>query len=81
MALQEVTSAFLRRFRPSPATSCPAWNQQCRRYATEITQETSDLEQTEFVDGSSSKRAFDPAATARRRNRRLPSSRYQFRDP
>lgn len=83
MALQEVTTSFLRRFRPTASSSCHAWSQQCRRYASsDGTSQGSELEQTPFVQGNDSAsasekalKAFNPAATARKRNRRLPPGR------
>ncbi|KAK3686301.1 54S ribosomal protein L7, mitochondrial [Vermiconidia calcicola] len=83
MALQEVTQSFLRRFRPSHASLNRAWTTQCRHYASaEPSQEMQDLEQSEFLENENvSDKPFDPIAKASKRQRRLPSSRYQFRPP
>lgn len=78
MALSEVTSAFLRRFTPTPGRLQQAWGAQCQRYAsTQAVQETQELEATSFEarpTGDSIKR-FDPAGVARKRQTKLPRSR------
>ncbi|KAK5166062.1 54S ribosomal protein L7, mitochondrial [Saxophila tyrrhenica] len=83
MALQEVTKAFLRRCQASRKPVNLAWTQQCRRYAsTGSSQETQSMETTDFLqDETVSEREFDPVAKARKREKQLPSSRYQFRPP
>ncbi|KAK5129788.1 hypothetical protein LTR08_002808 [Meristemomyces frigidus] len=85
MALHDVTAAFLRRFRNPVGPLYQASKLQCRQYATtQASQETPELEESSFVGGGQPSEAvakFDPAATARKRNRRLPPSRYQFRSP
>ena len=84
MALQEVTAAFLRRCQASPRPLHSAWRLQCRQYATadSRSEEPSDLESTKFLGAAApSTRPFDPVAKAKRRNRQLPPSRYEARDP
>ncbi|KAK4891118.1 54S ribosomal protein L7, mitochondrial [Elasticomyces elasticus] len=85
MALQEVISAFLKRFRPSTGPSQRAWTSQCRTASTAVVQETNELEESSFLHGEETAQQqierFDPAGVARRRNRRLPASRYRFRPP
>ncbi|EMC96924.1 hypothetical protein BAUCODRAFT_121465 [Baudoinia panamericana UAMH 10762] len=91
MALSEVTTAFLKRFRSAPHLSPSLWTQQCRRYAlpadAAAVQETDELETTSLAARPSEKdiERYDPAGVARRRNerhsRRLPRSRYQYKPP
>lgn len=92
MALQEVTSAFLRRLRLSERPIRLSTNTQCRRYASNEVQKSQgttsldqNLEETSFTGASSSSpsdvSAFDPARRARERTTRLPASRYKFRPP
>lgn len=54
---------------------------QCRTYATAA----EELDDSSFANNAApseeQKTAFDPAARAKRRNRRLPPSRYAFRPP
>jgi large subunit ribosomal protein L5 len=81
MALSEVTSAFLKRFRPTRGHLQPVWAGQCRYASTDVTvPERQELETTGFVDGSGPSpkdlERFDPAGVAKKRNRRLPPSRY-----
>ncbi|KAK0292021.1 54S ribosomal protein L7, mitochondrial [Friedmanniomyces endolithicus] len=84
--LQEVTSSFLRRFRAPPASLHRIWASQCRHASTEaVAQETDELEVSSFLQAEGPTQQaierFDPAGVAKRRNRRLPPSRYQFRSP
>ncbi|KAK4543103.1 hypothetical protein LTR36_005880 [Oleoguttula mirabilis] len=98
MALQEVTTAFLKRFRACNGPLYQASKLQCRQYATAGDgQETNELqlsssgqgmrelEESSFLGGDGTSdtavQKFDPARTARTRNRRLPPSRYQYKSP
>jgi len=80
MALQEVTTAFLRRFRGPRGPLYQAYRLQCRQYATEPPAgEALDLEHSAFLepdsDGVAEAKGYDAARQAKRR-RRLPPSRY-----
>jgi hypothetical protein len=90
MALQEVTTAFLRRMQTSRAPLNRVWALQCRRYATgEVAAaapvEIEELEPSSFQDDTTlaPERAarFDPAARARKRSKELPPSRYRTLHP
>ncbi len=81
--LQEVTSTFLRRFKAPPASLHRKWASHCRHASTgAVAQETDELEQSSFLQGEGPAQQaierFDPAGVAKRRNRRLPPSRYVF---
>ncbi|WPG97939.1 Hypothetical protein R9X50_00072200 [Acrodontium crateriforme] len=89
MALADVTTAFLRRVRP---TGPAVFNLQSTcRYASSNTSpaDAADLSSSPFQDSSACTpsekiTAFDPAARARalrKRGGRLPPSRYQYRPP
>ncbi|KAK4569936.1 54S ribosomal protein L7, mitochondrial [Recurvomyces mirabilis] len=87
MALQEVTSAFLKRFSARPSPLQHVWAAQCRHASTNVEtgQETQGMETSDFSEGQNGGGKdvgrFDPAGVARKRGRKLPPSRYQFRSP
>ncbi len=77
MALQEVTSAFLKRLQSSPTPLQRAWSLQCRHYATaESAFVSEEMERSAFQNKTGKvPKEWDPAGRARRRNRQLPPSR------
>ncbi|CAK3941381.1 54S ribosomal L7, mitochondrial [Lecanosticta acicola] len=86
MALQEVTSAFIRRLRSSPRPACPAWTPSCRPYASAVEPETHELEvsshESTAAEAALEKVSqYDPSKHPSRRSKNLPPSRYQFRPP
>lgn len=90
MALQEVTTSFLRRLRLAEKPLHSVWTSQCQRYAssdatttTTTGQEVSELEATEFhatPSDAAEKRLseYSPLERSRRRRAQLPASRCAY---
>lgn len=93
MALQEVTTSFLRRLRLAEKPLHSVWTAQCQRYAssdattttttTTTGQEVSELEATEFhatPSDAAEKRLseYSPLERSRRRRAQLPASRCAY---
>ncbi|KAK5109433.1 hypothetical protein LTR62_006992 [Meristemomyces frigidus] len=86
MALQDVTCAFLKRCSVRNGHYHRVWTAQCRHASNNVEgrQESQELESPGFSSGEDAGQGvgrFDPAAVARKRGRKLPPSRYQFRSP
>ncbi|KAK4501925.1 hypothetical protein PRZ48_007735 [Zasmidium cellare] len=88
MALQEVTSAFIKRMQSTQTPLKQAWKLQClRTYATDPMQkELGELEESVHqatpTDAAGKRLSqYDPTQNAKQRKEQLPPSRYQFRSP